>query len=165
MRATSLLTASAAMLLSVSALAQQTPPSAGGVPTSHPATGVATAPRAPAPNPLLQADVSKIEGVSVIGADGKEIGDISTVLMRPKERKIDRLVIHVGGVLGIGGRYVAVPVDAFSWDGNRRAFAILKTANDITYMADWKAQTEPAVETGSSQPSGHAPLPPDNAGK
>ena len=162
MRATSLLTASTAILLSASALAQQAPPAG---PALHPATNVATAPRTPAPNPLQQADVSKIEGTSVIGGDGKDLGDISTVLMQPQDRKIDRLVIHTGGVLGIGGHYVAMPVDAFSWDGNRKAFTIAKTSNDIAYMAEWRPNREPAVETGSSRPAGHAQLPPSNAGK
>jgi hypothetical protein len=159
MRATSLLTASAAILLSASALAQQAPPTA-----AHRATNVATAPRAPAPNPLSQSDVSKIQGASVVGSDGKSIGAVSTVLMQPQDRKIDRLVVHTGGVLGIGGRYVAMPLDAFSWDGNRNAFTVAKTANDLQHMAEWKGQPT-ATETGSSEPAGHAKLPPSNAGK
>lgn len=141
-------------------MAQQATP-----PASHPATSVATAPRAPAPNPLQQADVSKIEGVSVIGSDGRELGTVSTILMQPQDHRIDRLVIHSGGVLGVGGRYVALPIDAFSWDGNRGAFTVPKTENDVKYMAEWRPEREAAVQAGSSQPSGHAHLPPNNAGK
>jgi hypothetical protein len=164
MRATSLLAASAAILVSTAALAQQAPP--GGTTINPRPPAMTVAPRVPAPDPLQQADVSKLEGVAVIGSDGKEIGDISTVLMQPQDRRIDRLVVHIGGVLGIGGRYVAMPVGAFTWDGLKNAFTIAKTANDVSYMAAWHPEAAPApVETGSSQPSGHASLPPNNAGK
>jgi sporulation protein YlmC with PRC-barrel domain len=164
MRATSLLAASAAMLVSAAALAQQAPPSGGAI-NPHP-PGLVTAPRPPAPDPLQQTDVSKLDGAAVIGSDGQQIGDISTVLMRPQDRRIDRLVVHTGGVLGIGGRYVAMPVGDFTWDGVKNAFVVAKTLNDVKYMANWHAQpATPPVETGSSEPSGHAAVPPNNAGK
>jgi sporulation protein YlmC with PRC-barrel domain len=163
MRATSLLAASAALLVSTAALAQQTSPGSTTI-NPHP-PGTATAQRPPTPDPWQQADVSKLEGVAVIASDGRQIGDISTILMQPKDRRIDRLVVHVGGVLGMGGRYVAMPVADFTWDGVKNAFLIAKTANDVTYMADWRPATTPPVESGSSQPGGHAALPPNNAGK
>ena len=165
MRATSFLTLSAALLLSTAALAQQTPPPSST--TTHGTAGsVAVAPRAPATNPLQQADVSKVEGVSVIGSDGKKIGDVTTALMQPQDKKIDRLVVHAGGVLGMGGRYVALPVDAFSWDGSKNAFTIAKTENDVKYMTEWKPGQPATTETGSSsEPSNRAPLPSSDAGK
>jgi sporulation protein YlmC with PRC-barrel domain len=158
MRATSLLTISAALMLSTAALAQSSPASSHG-------PGTTTARRPPAANPLRQADVSKIEGMRVLGDDGKLVGDISNVLMRPQDRKIDRLVVHTGGVLGIGGRYVAMPIAAFSWDAGKDAFTIAKTANDVKYMADWKPAASETTETGTSEPSGRAAIPPSSAGK
>lgn len=163
MRATSILAASAALLFSASAFAQSTPPA-----TQH-GPGAGTAPAAavhtPKPNPLMQADVNKIEGAEVLGRDGKKIGDVSTVLMQPQDKKIDQLVVHTGGVLGIGGRYVALPVTAFNWDSNKDAFTIDKTANDVKYLAEWKGSSSTATETGSSAPAGKAAVPPANAGK
>ena len=103
------------------------------MPRSEPPAAVA---RAPAPNPLKQEDVSKIEGASVLGSDSKKVGSVSKVLMKPDEKTLDRLVVHTGGVLGIGGRYVAMPVDDFSWDADAAAFKVSKTADDLTTMAE-----------------------------
>lgn len=165
MRATSIAVVSAALLFSVSALAQNAPVRST---TSEPrGTAPAAAPaKAPQPNPLAQEDVTRIEGAAVIGSDGKKVGDVSNVLMKPDEKKIDRLVVHTGGVLGIGGRYVAMPVDAFKWDETQNAFKIDKSANDLKYMAEWKEPGKATTTaTGSSEPAGKASLPSNNAGK
>src|SRR5947208_7531350 len=57
--------------------------------------------REPALNPLKQEDISKIEGTSVYGGDDGKVGHISTVLMNPDTKKIERLVVSAGGVLGV----------------------------------------------------------------
>jgi sporulation protein YlmC with PRC-barrel domain len=111
----------------------------------------AAAVKAPAPNPLKQEDVSKIEGASVLGNDGKKLGAVSKVLMKPDEKTIDRLVVHTGGVLGIGGRYLAMSIDDFLWDAHEAAFKISKTADDLTSMAEWTPPGS-APATGSSTP-------------
>src|ERR1700719_2297259 len=71
------------------------------------ATPEAPAVREPAVNPLPKGDVSGIEGILVYGDDGK-LGYVSTVLIDPQTKKADRLVVSVGGVLGIGGHRVAI---------------------------------------------------------
>ena len=78
----------------------------------------------PTPNPLEQVDVSKIEGASVLGIDSKKLGGVSRVLMKPQDKTIDQLVVRSGGVLGVGGHLVAMPLDAFSWDADAEAFKI-----------------------------------------
>ncbi len=162
MRAISIATVSALALLTASAQAQS--------PATSPAAprpgATATAPahtRVMMKNPLKQEDVSKIEGTSVLGSDGKKIGAISTVLMRPDDKKIDRFVVHVGGVLGLGGQHVAMPLNAFSWDAQQGAFKIDKTVNEMNKMAEWGGSTG-STASGSSQ-STHATLPPSKAGK
>jgi sporulation protein YlmC with PRC-barrel domain len=148
MRSISMASAAAVALLTVSAYAQSQPPSdtapsRGTAPSYAPAA----APRAPTPNPLKQEDVSKIQGASVVGSDGAKLGDVSTVLMKPDDKTIDRFVVRTGGVLGIGSHHVAMPVDAFSWDGDAAAFKIAKTADELKSMAEW---TEPGSATGST---------------
>jgi len=59
--------------------------------------------------------VSKILGVGVIGQDHVRVGTIAEVLLGPDGR-IDTVVIGVGGFLGIGEKYVAVPFDLLSWN-------------------------------------------------
>src|SRR5439155_27316921 len=101
-------------------------------------------------NPLTQDDVSKIEGTSVYGNDDGKIGHISTVLMDPSSKKIDRLVVSAGGVLGVGGHRVAVPVDQFSWDSDRGVFKLGMTEAALKQMPEWIEGQQTA--TGSSQP-------------
>ena len=117
---------------------------------ARPAPGATTAPvhKEEAVNPLNQEDVSKIEGTSVYGSDDGKIGHISTSLMDPNSKKIDRLVVTAGGVLGVGGHRVAVPVDQFSWDADKGAFKLGTTVAQLKQQPEWIDSAQTA--TGSS---------------
>jgi sporulation protein YlmC with PRC-barrel domain len=120
----------------------------------RPAPGAATtAPmhKAAAINPLTQEDVSKIEGTSVYANNGDKIGHISTVLMDPSSKKIDRLVVTAGGVLGVGGHRVAIPVEQFSWDADNDAFKLGTTVAELKQMPEW-VEGGQQTATGSSTP-------------
>ena len=138
-------------MMTAAASAQTTVPS-----TPRPATqGTATAPapihREPAINPLTKDDVSNIEGTTVYGGDDAKLGYVSTVLMDPQTRKLDRLVITSGGMLGMGGHRVALPIDQFKWDGDKGAFKLSTTLASIKSMPEWVEGADAA--TGSSSPS------------
>jgi PRC-barrel domain protein len=138
MRTISMAAVVAAVFLSVSAYAQsQSPPGNTAPRGSSTAYSPASAPKAPAQNPLKQEDISKIDGTSVLGPDSKKVGDVSRVLMKPEDKTIDRLVVRSGGVLGLGGHLVAMPIDAFTWDADAAAFKIAKSADDLKTMAEW----------------------------
>ena len=143
--------ASALMLLTGTAFAQSstaTPPSNAPANTQSTATPGVTpgtppstvpAPRArPAQNPLMKEDVSKLNGTNVYGSNDKKIGDVTTELMNPSSKTIDRLVVSVGGVLGVGGHHVALPLSDFQWDGERGGFRVSKTEDELKSMAQWK---------------------------
>ena len=104
----------------------------------------------PMKDPLMSEDVSQIDGVSVAGGDGSSIGKISTVLMDPSTKKIDRLVVAEGGVLGVGAHDVALPVDAFRWDAQNHNFVIQKTADDLKAMPEWQKPQLAEAPSGSS---------------
>jgi hypothetical protein len=110
------------------------------LPPATDATGQPVANLPPAPNPLDSQDVSKLNGADVYGADGKRIGDVSTALMQPSTKTIDRLVVSSGGVLGIGMHYVVLPIADFSWDAQRGAFRIGETAKDVKAMPEWTSE-------------------------
>jgi sporulation protein YlmC with PRC-barrel domain len=135
MRKISMAAVSALALLTTSAYAQQSP-SADSTPrtSTTPAYSPAAAPKAPAENPLKQEDVSKIEGTSVVDNDGKKIGDVSRVLMKPEDKKIDRLVVRAGGIFGAA------------------AFKLDKTGYDLKSMVEWRESGTAAAATGSSPP-------------
>jgi len=105
----------------------------------------------PAVNPLAKGDVSKIEGTLVYGEDGK-LGYVSVALTDPRTKKIDRLVVTAGGVLGIGGHRVAIPVDQFRWEADKGAFRLQTTMASVKAMPPWVEGADTA--TGSSQPPG-----------
>jgi hypothetical protein len=95
-------------------------------------------------------DISKINGAPVYGSDDGKIGSISTVLMKPESKTIDRFVVGEGGVLGVGTHYVALPINAFSWDSQRGGFRLAKTADDLKAMPEWKQQVAEAPDTGAA---------------
>jgi hypothetical protein len=126
--------------------------------------GLATTPNQPGPlaqatlrpqatheavNPLTKGDISGIEGIDVYGNEGK-LGYVSTVLIDPQTKKPDRLIVAAGGVLGIGGRRVAIPVDQFKWEPDKGAFRLMTTMAGLRSMPEWVEGAETA--TGSSAP-------------
>ena len=117
------------------ASAQSTSPSN----PARPAPGATAAPvqKEAAINPLSQEDVSKIEGTTVYGSDEGKIRHVSTALMDPSSKKIDRLVVTAGGVLGVGGHRVAIPVEQFSWDADRGTFKLNTTVAELKQMPEW----------------------------
>lgn len=158
MRAGMIATVSALALLAGPAFAQTSTTPGTSAPR---ATAGAPAPSKPAPDPLKMEDVSKISGSAVYGSDDKKIGDVSTVLMKPEEKKIDRLVVSEGGVLGVGAHHVAMPVDEFKWDGQKGAFKVSTTADEVKKMPEWKAPTEASA---ASTPSSGSSTPPSATG-
>ena len=133
-------------LMTGAASAQSTSPSS----PARPAPGATAAPvqKEAAINPLSQEDVSKIEGTTVYGSDDGKIGHVSTALMDPSSKKIDRLVVTAGGVLGVGGHRVAIPVEQFSWDADRGTFKLNTTVAELKQMPEWVEGQQTA--TGSS---------------
>jgi sporulation protein YlmC with PRC-barrel domain len=117
---------------------------------ARPAPSATTAPmqKESAINPLKQEDVSKIEGTTVYGNDDGKIGHVSTALMDPSSKKIDRLVVTAGGLLGVGGHRVAIPVEQFSWDADKGAFKLGTTVAELKQMPEWIDGQQTAV--GSS---------------
>ena len=146
MRTALITTASALMLMAAPVLAQTVPaPAPRAAPPSAVTTPPAAAVRTPAPDPLKMEDVSKISGSAVYGTDDSKIGSVSTVLMKPESKTIDRLVVTAGGVLGVGGHKVAVPISQFTWDSDKGGFMIAKTTDDLKSMPEWQSQTARAT--------------------
>lgn len=111
----------------------------------------------PMKDPLSSEDVSQIQGSSVVASDGTSIGKVSTVLMDPASKKVDRLVVAEGGVLGVGAHKVALPVDTFHWDGEKHSFTIQKTADDLKAMPEWQQPQLAEAPSGSSAPAASPP--------
>jgi sporulation protein YlmC with PRC-barrel domain len=153
MRKVLIAAASALALFSGPVIAQTSSGPAGVPPRTNPPgmTGAVAPAPVPAHNPLTEEDVAKIKGTNVYGTDGKKIGDVSTALMKPESKTIDRLVVHSGGVLGVGGHQAALPLSEFQWDADKGGFKVAKTADDLKAMPAWQDPSSMG-STGSSQP-------------
>jgi sporulation protein YlmC with PRC-barrel domain len=176
MRSRLIIAASVLGLLAGPALAQSSSSSAppagsapGGLTRTSPTTppgAAATAPAPiPAPDPLTMEDTADIKGSAVYGSDNKKIGSVSAVLMQPTSKTIDRLVVNEGGLLGVGGHRVALPVSDFKWNGDKDAFVIGKTADELKAMPEWKAASagsvsSPIAPSSGSSSSGSSTRPP-----
>jgi sporulation protein YlmC with PRC-barrel domain len=135
------------------ASAQSSTPSGAAPPalTTAPTSNAPSTSSAPMKNPLASEDISQINGSAVMASDGTSIGKVSTVLMDPSSKKIDRLVVAEGGVLGVGAHKVALPVDSFRWDSDKRSFTVQKTADDLRAMPEW--QQPQLAEAPSTAPA------------
>ncbi len=150
MTRTSLMAAAATLaLLAAPALAQTTSPG-GAAPGPGSIASPAVAPPRPAPNPLMQSDVSQIKGSAVYGSDGKKIGSVSTALMTPDSHKIDRLVVGAGGVLGVGAHEVSLPISDFHWDAQKGGFTLTRTEAELKSLPAWNGGDDHM--SGSSVP-------------
>jgi sporulation protein YlmC with PRC-barrel domain len=57
---------------------------------------------------------SKLIGVNVYNDNNDKIGEIQELIV-DKSSKVDNVVLGVGGFLGMGEHYVAVPMDKLKW--------------------------------------------------
>ena len=57
---------------------------------------------------------SKLIGVNVYNDNNEKIGDIEELIV-DKSGKVDNVILGVGGFLGMGEHYVAVPMENLKW--------------------------------------------------
>jgi sporulation protein YlmC with PRC-barrel domain len=57
---------------------------------------------------------SKLVGVNVYNDNNEKIGDIQELIV-DKSGKVENVVLGVGGFLGMGEHYVAVPMEKLKW--------------------------------------------------
>ena len=55
----------------------------------------------------------KLKGMEVVSQMGEEIGEIEEVMIDQQTGEVKFVIISKGGILGIGGEEVAVPLNAF----------------------------------------------------
>jgi ribosomal 30S subunit maturation factor RimM len=53
-------------------------------------------------------------GVNVYNQGNEKVGEIKDILLA-KSGKADKVILSVGGFLGVGERYVAIPFDQIKW--------------------------------------------------
>ena len=77
--------------------------------------------RGPGPGVLA---ASSLEGETVLNRHGDTLGEIEEIMLDVTTGRIAYAVLSVGGFLGIGERYFAVPWRALTLDAERKCFLL-----------------------------------------
>ncbi|HXH83386.1 MAG TPA: PRC-barrel domain-containing protein [Candidatus Tectomicrobia bacterium] len=84
-------------------------------------------------------------GTRVRDRQGQEIGEVSKLLIDPKDGRVTSVLIRQGGVLGVGGKEMSVPWSALALQRNERQELVVTLQQQML---------EPAPSaSGQQQPS------------
>lgn len=136
---TSLL-AGAMALAAIPALAQTTSPSPTP-PANAPGSTVTTVDKTAKMHSTDHYRASALIGSNVLNSANESIGDINDLIVA-KDGKIDRVIVGVGGFLGIGEKNVALPFNelSFARDNNNASVVMSKvTKETLQAMPEWKS--------------------------
>ena len=101
---------------------------------------------------------SKVVGLNVYNDNNENVGSINELSM-DKSGNIKAVVLSVGGFLGMGARYVAVPFDKIKFSNEPVSYAATSTKPNAV------AKPQSTMTTGSSATASAKPNPwyPDHA--
>jgi sporulation protein YlmC with PRC-barrel domain len=74
-------------------------------------------------------------GTEVRDSQGKEVGEVSKLLIDPKEGKVTSVIIKQGGTLGMGGKEVSVPWDALKIQQGQDQRPVVTMQRDLLEQA------------------------------
>jgi hypothetical protein len=127
------------------------PPSKGATPSAS--TGTAAA--------ISSTTETAVVGVKVESRDNKSVGTVSNVVVTP-DGKVDKLIVAVGGVLGLGAKDVAVNWEQMKMDSEQRVARLDLTESELdgapAYRGSDSAVRRPAVPPAA--PLGGTTTPP-----
>jgi len=93
-------------------------------------------------------------GASVKNLQGENLGKIHELVIDPQHAQIKMAVVSMGGLLGIGGKTVAVPWGQLKSADDGKTFIIAKAKEELDSAPEWKKPeaerkeiTEPARES------------------
>lgn len=124
-------------MLATAALAQS--PTSPSTATTPPAA-TNTAPAADTMSHQGQWRASKVVGLKIYNDSNESLGSVNDLLL-DKEGKIAAVVIGVGGFLGMGEHYVAVPYEKIKWSDTPLPAATASNSGGSTGMTGRPAST------------------------
>ncbi len=107
---------------------------------------------------------SKIVGTKVYNDANENIGSVEDIVLKP-DGTMDEVVLSVGGFLGIGSKYVAVPFSdlKISRDGNSLKIMTNGTKDSLKGLPDYAFYNERSSgATGSSTGTSGTAAPPSS---
>jgi sporulation protein YlmC with PRC-barrel domain len=134
------------------ALAMTTPIAFAQTGTTHETRAVGTS---TVTSPGIQPDemrASKLIGSTVYDVQNRSIGSVKDLVLA-KDGKVDTVVVDVGSFLGMGGKYVAVPLSDIKTDNNR--LTMNRTKEQLQQMAEYRLEDKnTGAGTSTSPPEG-----------
>ena len=122
---------------------------AAAAPAAYAQTSTLPATHTAVTNHMIQSDeirASKMMGSTVYDVQNRDIGKVKDLVLN-KDGKIDAVVLDVGTFLGMGGKYVAVPLTDIKTDNNR--LTLDRTKEQLQQMAAYQLEN-PNTGAGTS---------------
>jgi sporulation protein YlmC with PRC-barrel domain len=98
---------------------------------------------------IIQSDeirASKMMGSTVYDLENRNIGSVKDLVLN-KDGQVDAVVLDVGSFLGMGGKYVAIPISDIKTDNNR--LTLDRTKEQLQAMASYQLEN-PDTGAGTS---------------
>jgi sporulation protein YlmC with PRC-barrel domain len=92
---------------------------------------------------------STLIGASVKNPQGESLGKIDELVIDPQQAQVKIVVVSIGGVLGIGSKYVAVPWSEVKSSDDGKTVIIAKAKEELENAPEWKKPEPPASSTTS----------------
>jgi len=104
------------------------------------------------PATMIQPDevrASKMIGSTVYDVQNRDIGNVKDLILG-KDGKVDKVVLDVGSFLGMGGKYVAVPLSDVKTDHNR--LTLDRSKEQLQQMAEYRLEDRTTGAGSSTSP-------------
>jgi sporulation protein YlmC with PRC-barrel domain len=92
---------------------------------------------------------STLIGASVKNPQGESLGKIDELVIDPQQAQIKTAVVSMGGVLGIGSKYVAVPWSEVKSSDDGKSVIIAKAKEELENAPEWKKPEPPGSTTST----------------
>ena len=122
---------------------------AAAAPGAYAQTSTMPAARAAVTSHIIQSDdvrASKMIGSAVYDLQNRDIGKVSDLVLN-KDGAVDAAVLDVGSFLGMGGKYVAIPLSDIKTNNNR--LTLDRTKEQLQQMAAYQLEN-PDTGAGST---------------
>jgi len=122
---------------------------AAAAPGAYAQTSTMPAARAAVTSHIIQSDevrASKMIGSAVYDLQNRDIGKVSDLVLN-KDGAVDVVVLDVGSFLGMGGKYVGIPISDIKTDNKR--LTLDRTKEQLQAMAAYQLEN-PDTGAGSS---------------
>jgi sporulation protein YlmC with PRC-barrel domain len=91
---------------------------------------------------------SDLIGATVKNPEGESLGSIQELVLDPQDAKIKNVVVSIGGLLGIGAKWVAIPWQEVTPQSDGKAVIVAMGKEELQSAPDWKKPVEETTPPG-----------------